>query len=117
MAHAMSAQGIKNAVRAGVRTIEHGCFLDEEGIALMRQGGATLVPTLVAPVDVIRNAAKDPASIPESMVQKARDTVERHAASFGRRSRPASRSPWERTVGWETTAATGRNWCSWPSAE
>jgi len=82
MAHAMSAQGIKNALRAGVRTIEHGCFLDEEGIALMKQRGATLVPTLVAPVDVIRNAAKDPASIPESMVQKARDTVERHAASF-----------------------------------
>src|SRR5207245_1631205 len=82
MAHAMSTQGIKNALRAGVRTIEHGCFLDEEGIALMRQRGATLVPTLVAPVDVIRNAAKDPASIPESMVQKARDTVERHAASF-----------------------------------
>ncbi len=82
MAHAMSAQGIKNALRAGVRTIEHGCFLDEEGIALMKQRGATLVPTLVAPVDVIRNAAKDPASIPESMVQKARDTVQRHAASF-----------------------------------
>src|SRR5207245_2438807 len=39
MAHAMSAQGIKNALRAGVRTIEHGCFLDEEGIALMRQRG------------------------------------------------------------------------------
>ncbi len=82
MAHAMSAQGIKNALRAGVRTIEHGCFLDEEGIALMKQRGATLVPTLVAPVDVIRNAEKDPASIPESMVQKARDTVQRHAASF-----------------------------------
>jgi imidazolonepropionase-like amidohydrolase len=82
MAHAMSAQGIKNALRAGVRTIEHGCFLDEEGIALMKQRGATLVPTLVAPIEVIRNAEKDPASIPESMVQKARDTVERHAAAF-----------------------------------
>ncbi|HYS01015.1 MAG TPA: amidohydrolase family protein [Candidatus Eisenbacteria bacterium] len=82
MAHAMSAQGIKNALRAGVRTIEHGCFLDEEGIALMKQRGATLVPTLVAPVEVIRNAEKDPASIPESMVEKARDTVQRHAAAF-----------------------------------
>jgi imidazolonepropionase-like amidohydrolase len=82
MAHAMSAQGIKNALQAGVRTIEHGCFLDEEGIALMKQRGATLVPTLMAPVEVIRNAENDPASIPESMVQKARDTVERHAASF-----------------------------------
>jgi imidazolonepropionase-like amidohydrolase len=82
MAHAMSAKGIINAVRAGVRTIEHGCFLDEEGIALMKERGATLVPTLVAPRDVIRNAEKDPASIPESMVKKSRDTMKRHAAAF-----------------------------------
>jgi imidazolonepropionase-like amidohydrolase len=82
MAHAMSAKGIVNAVRAGVRTIEHGCFLDEEGIALMKERGATLVPTLVAPLDVIRNAEKDPASIPESMVKKSRDTMKRHAAAF-----------------------------------
>jgi imidazolonepropionase-like amidohydrolase len=82
MAHAMSAQGIKNALRAGVRTIEHGCFLDEEGIALMKQRGGTLVPTLVAPVDVIRNAERDPASIPVSMVQKAREAMKRHVAAF-----------------------------------
>lgn len=82
MAHAMSAQGIKNALRAGVKTIEHGCFLDEEGIALMKQRGATLVPTLVAPRDVIRNAEKDPGSIPEPMVQKAQETIRRHAAAF-----------------------------------
>jgi imidazolonepropionase-like amidohydrolase len=82
MAHAMSAQGIKNALVAGVKTIEHGCFLDEEGIALIKQRGATLVPTLVAPRDVIRNAEKDPGSIPKPMVQKARETVERHAAAF-----------------------------------
>jgi imidazolonepropionase-like amidohydrolase len=82
MAHAMSAQGIKNALVAGVKTLEHGCFLDEEGIALMKERGATLVPTLVAPRDVIRNAERDPGSIPEPMVQKARETVKRHAAAF-----------------------------------
>lgn len=82
MAHAMSAQGIKNALRAGVKTIEHGCFLDEEGIALMKERGATLVPTLVAPRDVIRNAEREPGSIPDAMVLKARETVKRHAAAF-----------------------------------
>jgi imidazolonepropionase-like amidohydrolase len=82
MAHAMSAQGIKNALQAGVRTIEHGCFLDEEGIALIKRRGGTLVATLVAPHDVILNAEKDPASIPESMVQKARETIKRHAEAF-----------------------------------
>jgi imidazolonepropionase-like amidohydrolase len=82
MAHAMSAQGIKNALQAGVRTIEHGCFLDEEGIALIKRRGGTLVATLVAPHDVILNAEKDPASIPESMVQKSRETMKRHAEAF-----------------------------------
>jgi imidazolonepropionase-like amidohydrolase len=43
--HAHSAIAIKDAVRAGVDSIEHGIFLDEEGIALMKQHGTFLVPT------------------------------------------------------------------------
>ena len=43
--HAHSALSIKDAVRAGVDSIEHGIFLDEEGIALMKQHGTFLVPT------------------------------------------------------------------------
>jgi imidazolonepropionase-like amidohydrolase len=42
-AHAHGAEGIKRAVRAGVRSIEHGSFLDDEGIALMKQHGTWLV--------------------------------------------------------------------------
>jgi imidazolonepropionase-like amidohydrolase len=42
-AHAHGAEGIKNAVRAGVRTIEHGSYLDDEGIALMLKHGTWLV--------------------------------------------------------------------------
>jgi imidazolonepropionase-like amidohydrolase len=42
-AHAHGAQGIKDAVRAGVASIEHGSFLDAEGIALMKQNGTYLV--------------------------------------------------------------------------
>src|SRR5205085_2866158 len=42
-AHAHGAQGIKNAVRAGVASIEHGTLLDDEGIALMKQHGTYLV--------------------------------------------------------------------------
>lgn len=45
-AHAHSAEGIKQAVRAGVRSIEHGTFVDEEGVQLMLEHGAYLVPTL-----------------------------------------------------------------------
>jgi imidazolonepropionase-like amidohydrolase len=42
-AHAHGAEGIKRAVRAGVRSIEHGSLLDEEGIALMKRRGTWLV--------------------------------------------------------------------------
>ena len=42
-AHAHGAEGIKRAVRAGVRTIEHGSYLDDESIALMKKDGTWLV--------------------------------------------------------------------------
>ena len=42
-AHAHGAEGIKNAVRAGVRSIEHGSLMDDEAIALMKQRGTYLV--------------------------------------------------------------------------
>ena len=47
-AHAHGTEGIKIAVRAGVASIEHGSFLDEEGARLMAQKGTFLVPTLAA---------------------------------------------------------------------
>jgi len=47
MAHAHGAEGMKNAVRAGVESIEHGTFLDREVIRLMLDKGTWLVPTLL----------------------------------------------------------------------
>ena len=81
MAHAMSAAGIKNALRGGVTSIEHGCLLDEEAIALMKERDAWLVPTLVAPRDVVA-AAGQGRTIPEVMIEKARDISVRHIESF-----------------------------------
>lgn len=46
MAHAHASDGIKQAVRAGVRSIEHGSYLDEEAIDLMVAHGTYLIPTL-----------------------------------------------------------------------
>jgi len=46
MAHAHAAEGIKQAVRAGVRSIEHGTFMDDEAIDLMVERGVYLVPTI-----------------------------------------------------------------------
>jgi imidazolonepropionase-like amidohydrolase len=46
MAHAHATDGIKQAVRAGVRSIEHGTFMDDEAIELMVEKGVFLVPTI-----------------------------------------------------------------------
>jgi imidazolonepropionase-like amidohydrolase len=45
-AHAHSAAGIKASILAGARTIEHGTFMDDESIKLMKEKGVYLVPTL-----------------------------------------------------------------------
>lgn len=47
-AHAHGAEGIKRAVRAGVNSIEHGTFMDDEGIRLMKLYGTWYVPTIIA---------------------------------------------------------------------
>jgi imidazolonepropionase-like amidohydrolase len=56
-AHAHGTEGIKIATRAGVASIEHGSFLDEEGARLMAQHGTYLVPTLMAG-EAVERAAK-----------------------------------------------------------
>jgi imidazolonepropionase-like amidohydrolase len=57
-AHAHGTEGIKLAVRAGVTSIEHGSFLDEEGARMMAQRGTFLVPTLMAG-EAVERAAKN----------------------------------------------------------
>jgi imidazolonepropionase-like amidohydrolase len=55
-AHAHGAEGIKVAVRAGVNSIEHGSFLDDEGARMMAERGTYLVPTMMAGAAVERAA-------------------------------------------------------------
>lgn len=68
MVHAHGAEGIKRAVRAGVRSIEHGTYLDEEGAAMMAEAGTWLVGTLTTG-EVIEQWANDPDQ-PESVRAK-----------------------------------------------
>jgi imidazolonepropionase-like amidohydrolase len=83
MAHAQAADGIKNAIRAGIRSIEHGIFLDDEGIDLMLERGTWLVPTLVAPQGVI-DAAEAGVPLPPAIVDKARLVVDVHREAFAK---------------------------------
>ena len=69
MSHAHGPEGIKRAIRAGVRSIDHGTYLDEEAAAMMVERGTWLVPTLTAG-DTTDALAADP------MVQPAvRETL------------------------------------------
>lgn len=80
MAHAQGTDGIKNAVRAGVSSIEHGIYLDDEAIGMMLEAGTFLVPTLVAAVGVL----EAPEGVSEASLRKARDVVEEHRHSIAR---------------------------------
>ncbi|HEX6844403.1 MAG TPA: amidohydrolase family protein, partial [Actinomycetota bacterium] len=64
MSHAHGPEGIKRAVRAGVRSIDHGTFLDQEAAEMMVEAGTWLVPTLTAG-DTTEELANDPKLAPE----------------------------------------------------
>lgn len=83
MSHAQATDGIKAAIRNGVRSIEHGIYLDDEAIQMMLDAGAWLVPTLHAPRAVIAAAAAG-ASIPPASVDKAKMVAEAHLDSVRR---------------------------------
>jgi len=67
-AHAHGAEGIKRAVRAGVRSVEHGTFVDDEGLRLMEKRGTFLVPTWSV-VDWLMEHTKE-AGLPDYALEK-----------------------------------------------
>jgi imidazolonepropionase-like amidohydrolase len=87
MSHAHGAEGIKRAVRAGVRSIDHGTYLDDEGIELMLDRGTWLVPTLTAgdTTDEIANNEKVSDAVRAKMRELGRPELEafRRAAEAG----------------------------------
>jgi imidazolonepropionase-like amidohydrolase len=83
MAHAIGTVGIKNAVRAGVHSIEHGCFLDDEAIDLMLDHGTYWVPTLIADQGVIESYEAGMRN-PSGDLLAARSTIEASRESFAK---------------------------------
>ena len=69
-AHAHGAEGLKRAVRAGVASIEHGTYLDDEGIELMKEHGTYFVPTITAGRWVVEQSRID-GFFPEVVRDKA----------------------------------------------
>ncbi|WP_085524602.1 metal-dependent hydrolase family protein [Tuberibacillus sp. Marseille-P3662] len=79
-AHAQGIDGIKNTIRAGITTVEHGIYLDDEAIEMMLEYGTYLVPTLVAPYNIVEHGLD--AGIPEYAVEKSKRVMARHQESF-----------------------------------
>lgn len=79
-AHAHGSSGMKNAVRAGVHSIEHATLMDEDAADLLDQHRVYIVPTLSALATTA--ACRRGCGIPDSALDKAKAMTKRHQASF-----------------------------------
>jgi imidazolonepropionase-like amidohydrolase len=68
--HAQGAEGVKRAVRGGVDSVEHGTFMDDEAIRLLKEHGTFYVPTMYAAV-YLSEKAKIPGYYPPAITPKA----------------------------------------------
>jgi imidazolonepropionase-like amidohydrolase len=80
--HAQGTEGIKNSLWAGINSIEHGFFLDDEAIELMLEMKAYLVPTLNAPYQIIRAGVRR--GVPLYAVEKSKAVMKSHFQSVRR---------------------------------
>jgi imidazolonepropionase-like amidohydrolase len=78
-AHAQGNQGIKDSLRAGLDSIEHGIFLDDEAINLFLERKAVLVPTLSAPFHILEKGEKS--GIPGFVIEKTKKVKDAHIES------------------------------------
>lgn len=78
--HAIGNEGIKNALRAGVDSIEHGFYLDDEAFELALDRGTYLVPTLIAVNRIVEAGVGG--GIPDWVVEKAESESGHHRESF-----------------------------------
>lgn len=80
MAHAQGLQGVKQCIEAGIHSIEHGIYLDDEAVKLMKEKEMYLVPTLLAPLSVIEFAAE--LGMSENSINKSKQVMQDHIDSF-----------------------------------
>src|SRR5262245_5927117 len=81
-AHAHGAEGAKVAVRAGIDSIEHGSFLDEDVVKLMKERGTYLVPTLMA--GEYAGGRKATRKYPPEIASKALQALDGRSTAFKR---------------------------------
>ena len=82
-AHAHGAEGAKRAIRAGIDSIEHGTFLDDEGLRMMRERGTYLVPTLATRTGLLESKFPPLVQQKADLALKSQDTMVRRALQTG----------------------------------
>jgi len=78
--HAQSAEGIKNAIIAGVKTIEHGIYIDEEGVELAKERDVIVVPTFSVVEHVLKYGKE--VGVPEWGLKKAEEVYKDHVENI-----------------------------------
>lgn len=78
--HSIGATGILNSLRAGVDSVEHGCYLTDEALTLLVQNQSWLVATLSAPERILHGGE----GIPDYALAKSTEIGSAHRASFRR---------------------------------
>lgn len=79
-AHAHGAVGIKNAIRAGITSIEHAMMIDDEGLEMMAEYGTYFVPTIIAAYNIVQEGVAG--GIPAYAVEKAKMVLANHEKNF-----------------------------------
>ncbi len=82
-AHAHGAEGAKRAIRAGIDSIEHGTFLDDEALRMMRERGTYLVPTLATRTGILESKFPPLVQQKADLALKAQDNLVRRALQIG----------------------------------
>ena len=83
-AHAHGAEGMKRAVLGGIHSIEHGTFMTEEVMTLMKERGTYLVPTISAGMFAYQKAKENPRYFPPMVRKKALEVGPHIQATFGK---------------------------------
>jgi imidazolonepropionase-like amidohydrolase len=105
-AHAHGAEAIKRAILAGVASIEHGTFMDDEDISLFKKYEVWFVPTIIAGKSVSDSAMK-PGYFPPLIAQKATTIGPRIQATFSKAYKAGVKIAFGTDAG---VYAHGKNW-------
>jgi len=82
-AHAHSSEGAKRAIRAGIDSIEHGTFLDDEALEMMKAKGTVLIPILMT-IQGFRERLQNGANLPPVIATKGRAAMESISSTMSR---------------------------------